>query len=161
MNRPNSHFTNFRDSSTAATVAWVIPDKYLKADNGIKEGIEQVAATLADGGFSAPRVANQDCKIIFTFLSDQKLSFKDLLYLASLLPLQLDLEPLQRHQHEDDSSKICFALKWTGAKDHADGKLDCKIVFHLGQWMLKICHKDEINIGDVPALAKKEWLIRL
>lgn len=161
MNRSLSLNSNIGFNSPS-TVAWVVPDRYLSDDSDIKAGVNNVATILkTTGNFSSPQVSNYECKTIFTFKSANRLSVDDLLELASLLPLQLNLQPQEAQQHEDDLNKIWFALKWTGASDHEDGKFDCKILFHLGQWMLKICHKDEMRIGTMPAFAKKEWLIRL
>ncbi len=137
------------DSSASSSVTWVIPKHYLAIPE-VKNGVDAVAGALADKGFTGPEIKTVEAKSVITFYSPTRPGFKDALYLATLLPLQLD-EPVE----------MWFALQWTGAKDAEDGKFDCKVKYRLEQWMLKICYETEVEIGEIVALEKKKWLIRL
>ena len=139
------------DMMAQSTVSWIIPDKYLQADNDVKDAVARVAALLKTQDFGDIKVDSYECKSIFTLVPASPSNFKDILYLATLLPLELE-EPVE----------MWFAVKWTGAADDEDGKFDCKVKYRLGQWMLKICHEHkEVMIGDTAAVAKKKWIIRL
>lgn len=132
-----------------SSVTWILPKHYLN-DPPIKDAVDHVAQILKKKSFDGPQIQKTEDKVMLTFITPNQPAFKDALYLATLLPLQMET-----------FQKIWFKLAWSGAKDADDGEFECRTKFNLNQYMIKIHFEEEVKIGEELALSKKSWLIRL
>src|ERR1700722_7849441 len=109
MDRAHVRTSRLDPFAGSTILSWIIPDKYFEAGIGIKEGLNIVAQVLKTQGFGDAQVHNYDCKTEFTNQGQGRINFSNILYLATILPLHLDLDALLAQKKKNEPQKIWFA----------------------------------------------------